>query len=84
MGPEVILTRVEWMPRVHYIFASLVREVSGEECDELCKTYLAAHKKVTLPGEALFVDLRPAFRQPHQTSKKFRSVPISYTPRWLK
>lgn len=45
-----------------YIFQSLDRNLSSEECEELAKKYFQTHNKVTLPGQALIVDLRPAFR----------------------
>jgi hypothetical protein len=58
------LTRTEWIGRVHDIFASLDRPLTGDECDELCVEYFATNNQMTLPGQALFVDLRPAFRVP--------------------
>jgi hypothetical protein len=39
-----------------------------------------AHKGMTLPGQALRVDLRPAFRKPlADVTPKFRAVSIGYT-----
>jgi hypothetical protein len=52
------------MKGMDYIFLSLDRELTGEECEELAVKYFEDHRKMTLPGEALIVDLRPAFRKP--------------------
>ena len=50
---------------VDYLFLSLDREVSGEECDELHQKYFESHhQRLTAHGWALFVDLRPVFRKP--------------------
>jgi len=46
-----------------YIFLSLDRGLTGEECHKLAVQYFEEHKKMTLPGEALIVDVRPAFRK---------------------
>jgi hypothetical protein len=46
------------------VFVSLDRNLSGEECHELAEKYFETHKRTTLPGQALRVDLRPAFRKP--------------------
>jgi len=50
---------------------SLDRNLSGEECHELAEKYFETHKRMTLPGQVLRVDLRPAFRNPlpHVTPK---------------
>ena len=48
----------------NYIFLSLGRELTGEECHKLAVQYFEEHKNMTLPGEALIVDVRPAFRKP--------------------
>jgi hypothetical protein len=48
----------------NYIFLSLDRELTGEECHKLAVQYFEEHRKMTLPGEALIVDVRPAFRKP--------------------
>ena len=48
----------------NYIFLSLDRELTGEECHKLAVQYFEEHKKMTLPGEALIIDVRPAFRKP--------------------
>jgi hypothetical protein len=48
----------------NYIFLSLDRELTGEECHKLAVQYFEEHKKMTLPGDALIVDVRPAFRKP--------------------
>ena len=48
----------------NYIFLSFDRELTSEECHKLAVQYFEEHKKMTLPGEALIVDVRPAFRKP--------------------
>jgi hypothetical protein len=47
----------------NYIFLSFARELTAEECHKLAVQYFEEHKKMTLPGEALIVDVRPAFRK---------------------
>ena len=49
---------------VDYIFLSLDRKLTGDECDQLAAEYFETHNKMTLPGEPLIVDLRPAFQKP--------------------
>ncbi len=49
---------------VDYIFLSFDRELTGQECDQLAQEYFETHNKMTLPGEPLIVDLRPAFQKP--------------------
>jgi hypothetical protein len=58
--------RTNYSPRrgEDYIFVSLDRYLEGEECDELALKYFEIHTDKTSPGEALLVDLRPAFRKP--------------------
>jgi len=48
----------------NYIFLSLDRELTSEECHKLAVQYFEEHKDLTLHGEALIVDVRPAFRKP--------------------
>ena len=48
----------------NYIFLSFDRELTGEACHKLAVQYLEKQKNMTLPGEALIVDVRPAFRKP--------------------
>jgi hypothetical protein len=48
----------------NYIFLSLDRELTGEECHKLAVQYFEEDRKMTLPGEALIVDVGPAFRKP--------------------
>ena len=43
----------------NYIFLSFDRELTGEECHKLAVQYFEEYKKMTLPGEALIVDVRP-------------------------
>lgn len=70
------------MPGVHFIFATVDRELKSEEVDGLCEKYFELHRKIALPDEALFVDLRPAFSTPLAdiTPETFVGVPIGYTP----
>ncbi len=61
-------TNYIFMQGVNYIFLSLERELSGEECGELAKKYFQSHHQLlTLPEQTLLVDLRPAFEQPLDT-----------------
>jgi len=58
-------TNYTFMQGVNYIFLSLDRELSGEECEELAKKYFQSHHQpLTLPEQTLLVDLRPAFQKP--------------------
>jgi hypothetical protein len=73
-------TDYEFLKGVDYIFVSLDRNLSGEECHELAKKYFETHKGMTLPGQALRVDLRPAFRKRlADVTPKFRAVSIGHT-----
>jgi hypothetical protein len=56
-------TDYEFLKGVDYIFVSLDRNLSGEECHELAEKYFEAHKQMTLPGQVLLVDLCPAYRK---------------------
>jgi len=68
-------TDYEFLTGVDYIFVSLDRNLSGEECHELAEKYFEAHKRMTLPDQMLRVDLRPAFRKPlTDVTPKFRAV----------
>ena len=59
-----------------FIFKSLVRNVSEEEGRELCLRYRQKHIGQTLHGQALEVDLRPAFEKPlNEVEPKFACVP---------
>jgi hypothetical protein len=49
---------------VDYIFLSFGRNLTGEECEQLAQEYFETHNKMTLPGQPLIVDLRPAFQKP--------------------
>jgi len=62
--PQNVLTHYPPIDGVDYIFASVDRYLSGDECDQLHQKYFEAHRKMTAPDEWLFVDLRPAFRKP--------------------
>jgi hypothetical protein len=61
---EPFTTNYTHIPGMDYTFASLDRNLTGEECETLVVKYFDEHKQMTLPGETLFVDLRPAFRKP--------------------
>ena len=56
---EPFRTDYEFLKGVDYIFVSLDRNLSGEECHELAEKYFETHKQMTLPGQVLLVDLRP-------------------------
>lgn len=74
---ETFKTNYTYLPGVDYTFASLDRNLTGEECETFAQKYFHEHKRMTLPGEALFVDLRPAFRKPlADITSKFHA-PIS-------
>jgi hypothetical protein len=65
---------------VDYIFVSLDRNLSGEECHEVAEKYFETHKRMTLPGQMLRVDLRPAFQKPlAYVTPKFRAVSNGHT-----
>jgi len=73
-------TDYEFLSGVDYIFVSLDRNLSGEECHELAEKYFETHKRTTLPGQMLRVDLRPAFRKPlANLTPKFRAVSNGHT-----
>jgi hypothetical protein len=77
---EPFRTDYEFLKRVDYIFVSLDRNLSGEECHELAEKYFETHKAMTLSGQALRVDLRPAFRKPlADVTPEFRAVSIGHT-----
>jgi hypothetical protein len=73
-------TDYEFLKGVDYIFVSLDQNLSGEECHEIAEKYFETHKEMTLPGQVLLVDLRPAFREPlADVTPKFRAVSIGHT-----
>jgi hypothetical protein len=77
LDTKIFLTHCERSPGVHYVFMSLRRTVSKEECEALYKKYSETHQKGALPGEALWVDLRPAFQKPlSDVTSIFRLGPI--------
>jgi hypothetical protein len=82
MSEKTFVTRTQWMPGVHFIFASVGRSLEDQEVAELCVRYFGMHQNVTYVNEALFVDLRPAFSVPLSeiTPETFLRVPINYTP----
>jgi hypothetical protein len=73
-------TDYELLKGVDYIFVSLGRNLSGEECHELAEKYFVTHKQTTLPGQVLRVDLRPALRKSlADVTPKFRAVSNGHT-----
>jgi hypothetical protein len=82
MNTNIIVTGGEWQYGLHFIYLSIERSPNGQEFDELCSTYFEKHKAITLPGEALLVDLRPAFESAlHDVVPTiFILVPVGYTP----
>jgi hypothetical protein len=68
------------LKEVDYIFVSLDRNLSGEECHELAEKYFETHKRMTLPGQVLRVDMRPAFRiSLADVTPKFHAVSHRHT-----
>jgi hypothetical protein len=72
-------------PGVDYVFATLDRKLSHEECLALHEKYFeSAYKAIVSTGEVLFVELRPAFRKPlNKVTPRFQvipSVPENATP----
>ena len=77
---EPFRTDYEFSKGVDYIFVSLGQNLSGEECHDLAEKYFETHKRMTLPGQVLRVDLRPAFRKPlSDITPKFRAVSKGHT-----
>ena len=77
---EPFRTDYEFLKGVDYIFVSLDRNLSGEECHELAEKYFETHKQMTLPGQVLLVDLRPAYRKPLADARPhFRAVSKGHT-----
>jgi len=73
-------TDYEFLKGVDYIFVSLDRNLSGKECHELAEKYFETHQRMTLPGQALRIDLRPAFRRPlGDVTPKFHAISHRYT-----
>jgi hypothetical protein len=72
---KTFLTHYSPINGVDYIFASVDRYLSGDECDQLHQKYFESHRQMTAPNEWLFVDLRPAFRKPlSDVTPTFRRV----------
>jgi len=77
---EPFRTDYEFLKGVDFIFVSLDRNLSGEECHELAEKYFETHKQMTLPGQVLLVDLRPAYRKPlADVTPKFHAISKGYT-----
>ena len=73
-------TDYEFLKGANYIFISLDRNLSGEECHELAEKYFETHKWTILPGQMLRVDLRPAFRKSlADVTPKLRAVSNGHT-----
>ena len=72
---KTFLTHYSPINGVDYIFASVERYLSGDECDQLHQKYSEAHREMAAPDEWLLVDLRPAFRKPlSDVTPNFRRV----------
>jgi hypothetical protein len=78
MNDKVFRTEYARMPGQAFVFLTLGRPVSHDELEDLCVKYFDEHKYRTKAGEALEVDLRPAFQSPISdvTDVQFRSVPL--------
>ena len=77
---ESLRTDYSLMDGVDYVFVSLDRPLSREECNDLAKKYFETHKQMTLPGQVLLVDLRPAYRKPlADVTPQFRAVSKGHT-----
>ena len=77
---EPFRTDYEFLKGVDYIFVCFDRHLSGEECHELAAKYFETHRGMTLPGQVLRVDLRPAFRKLlADVTPKFHAVSHHYT-----
>jgi hypothetical protein len=76
---ETFRTKCMYLEGVDYIFLSLDRSLTGEECKELAEKYFESHHQpLTSPRQALIVDLRPAFRKPlSDVTPKFERAPES-------
>src|SRR5260370_853650 len=81
-GPAALLGVVcVWrVALILVVFVFLDRNLSGEECHELAEKYFETHKQMTLPGQVLLVDLRPAYRKPlANVTPQFRAVSKGHT-----
>jgi hypothetical protein len=70
------LTRIKWKSEANYIFVTFGRKVNGEECDTLCERFLKKNQELTIPGEALLIDLRPAFEMPLASVTPHTVLPV--------
>jgi hypothetical protein len=82
---EGLLAHYQHITGVDYVFGTLDRKPSLEECLALHVKYFESHHKPSVPhGQALFVDLRPAFRKPlDDVTPKFHviaAIPKDATP----
>ena len=64
-------------PGLAYVFGTLDKKPSLEECRALHEKYFESHHKPLVPyGQVLYVDLRPAFRKPLDTVEpRFHVIP---------
>jgi hypothetical protein len=76
MIKDLNLTRVKWKGESDFIFITLDRMLNGGECEALCQKYFQEHKDRTIPGEALLIDLRPAFQKPLVQSPPNSILPV--------
>jgi hypothetical protein len=77
---EPFRTKHTHLKGMDYLFVSLDQYLTSDECEQLAVKYFDVHKRTTLPGEALTVDLRPAFRKPlSDVTPKFSRGPASWS-----
>jgi len=72
---EVWTTRAKLQGN-HFMFATEARRLTDQEAKQLCERYKIDHSKRVQPGEALFVDLRPAFSIPLCDVEPKESFPV--------
>src|SRR5262249_16088245 len=61
---KTFLTYYSRINGVDYIFASVDRYLSGDECGQLHQKYFESDREMTPSNEWLFIDLSPTFRNP--------------------
>jgi hypothetical protein len=79
MSDKLFETAVEYSAGIHFILLSNSRPVE-DEIPDLCGRLYKRHLAIALPGQALWVDLRPAFEKPvgDINSLTCFSVPLGY------
>ena len=81
MNPAPQVTRLQTADGRYFIFLSLDRKLTDAECNEQWPRYAKEHHDLTPPGEALCVNLCPAFRVPlSEVSPKIFRAPLDYIP----